>query len=386
MSDEERAEKPEESGAKEEDAPRRLYRAQRDKVIAGVAGGLGRYFGVDPIFFRIGFVALAFFGGAGVVLYGAAWLLVPLEGGTGRPLDLRLQGRTLTIVGAVVLVLAGLAILGQLGDHGWGGGWWWWGGFFGPLFFLAVGGLLLWALLKGRGPREGGADARWIVGRIALVIGILAGSAVLFFGAALAAAAGGGAAVASLVVVIGILLVVAAFRGGARWLILPAMLLALPVGIVSAADVDLDGGVGDRDYRPSTLGDLRDGYKLGVGRLRVDLRDLDLPAGDRPLKVDLGVGEAEVIVPVDVCVALDSRAGAGYVRLFDRDSQGLDVDWDSRPSAAADVPRLVLDADVGIGAIQVVHDPADIDRGDRGFGADFNNVESSEGNVGCATR
>jgi phage shock protein PspC (stress-responsive transcriptional regulator)/predicted membrane protein len=386
MTDKERTEKPEEGGAKEETAPRRLYRARRDKVIAGVAGGLGRYFGVDPIFFRIGFVALALFGGAGLALYGAAWLLVPLEGGTGRPLDLRLQGRTLTIVGAVVLVLAALAILGQLGDHGWGGGWWWWGGFFGPLLFLAVGGVFLWALLKGRGQGEGGADARWIVGRIAVVIGILAASAVLFFGAALAAAAGGGAAVATLVVVIGILLIVAAFRGGARWLILPAMLLALPVGIVSAADIDLDGGVGDRDYQPSSLGDLRDGYKLGVGRLRIDLRDLELPAGDRPLKVDLGVGEAEVIVPNDVCVALDSRAGAGYVRLFDRDSGGLDVDWDSRPSAAPDVPRLVLDADVGIGAIQVVHDPSDIDHGDRRFGPDFNNVESSEGNVGCATR
>jgi phage shock protein PspC (stress-responsive transcriptional regulator)/predicted membrane protein len=362
-----------------------LYRARDDKVIAGVGGGLGRYFGVDPIFFRIGFVALTFFGGAGLVLYGAAWLLVPLEGGTGRPFDLRLQGRTLTIVGAVVLGLAALAVLGQLGG-GWGGGWWWWGGFFGPLFFFAIGGLLLWALLRGRGQGERGADARWIASRMALVIGILAGSAVLFFGAALAAAAGGGAAVAALVVVIGILLIVAAFRGGARWLVLPALLLALPVGIVSAADVDLDGGVGNRDYRPGSVEDLRDGYKLVIGRLRVDLRDLRLPNSDRPLKVDLGVGEAEVIVPDDVCVALDSRAGAGYVRLFDRDSSGLDVDWDSQPTAGADVPRLVLDADVGLGAIQVVHNPSDIDHGDRRFGRGFDDVESSEGNVGCATR
>jgi phage shock protein PspC (stress-responsive transcriptional regulator)/predicted membrane protein len=385
MSDEEQTQRPQEGDAKEESEPRRLYRARGDKVIAGVAGGLGRYFGVDPIFFRIGFVALAFFGGAGLVLYGAAWLLVPLEGGTGRPFDLRLQGRTLTVVGAIVLALAVLAVLGQLGG-GWGGGWWWWGGFFGPLLFFAIGGLLLWALLRGRSRGERGADARWIAGRIALAIGILAGSAVLFFGAALAAAAGGGAAVAALVVVIGILLIVAAFRGGARWLILPALLLALPVGIVSAADVDIDGGVGDRDYRPSSLGDLRDTYKLGIGRLRIDLRDLELPAGDRPLRVDLGVGDAEVIVPESVCVALESRAGAGYVRLFDRDSAGLDVDWDSRPSAATDVPRLVLDADVGIGAIQVVHDPSEIDHGDRRFGPDFNTVESSEGNVGCATR
>jgi predicted membrane protein len=294
-----------------------------------------------------------------------------------------LQGRTLTLVGVVVLVFAGLAVLGQLGDGGWGWGWWW-GGFFGPLLFLAAG-VVLFALLRGRRPREDGTDARWIAGRIALGIAVVAASVALFFGAALAAAAGGGGVVAALVVVIGILLVVAAFRGGARWLILPAILLALPVGIVSAADIDLDGGIGERNYQPSSPAELRDGYKLGMGQLKIDLRDLRLPAGDRRLKVELGAGEADVIVPDDVCVALDSRAGAGYVRLFDRDSAGLDVDWDTSPRAPKGVARLVLEAQVGIGAIQVVHDPSDIHDGDRRFGPDFNNIEDSEGNVGCGT-
>jgi predicted membrane protein len=234
---------------------------------------------------------------------------------------------------------------------------------------------------RGRQP----VDARWVAGRIALVIAVIAGSTVLFFGSAFAAAAGGAAAVASLVVVIGILLVVAAFRGGARWLIVPALLIAIPAGVVSAAEVDIDGGVGEREYRPASTADLRGGYKLGMGRLEVDLRDVDLPRGDRPLRVELGIGEAVVVVPNDVCVALDSRVGAGYARLFDRDSGGLDVDWDTTP-AAAGVPRLVLDADVGMGALQVVHDPSDIDRGDeRWFGPD-RSVEDSEGNVGCERR
>jgi phage shock protein PspC (stress-responsive transcriptional regulator)/predicted membrane protein len=384
MNDEERDETREERGPQEEAArehtgPRRFYRSPRDRVIAGVCGGLGRYFGVDPIFFRIGFVALVVFGGVGFLLYGAAWLLVPLEGGTGQPLS-RMQGRALTITAAVVLVIAGLAALGQLGD---GGGWWWWGGFFGPLAVIAVAGFVSWALLKDRRPRSA-PDARWIMGRIALAVAILAGATVLFVGAGLAAASGGGVAVATIVVAIGLVLAAAAFRGGARWLILPALLIALPAGVVSAADVDLDGGVGDRHYRPSSISDLRDRYELGIGQLEVDLRDVTLPAGDRPLELDLGIGEADLIVPDNVCVALDSRVGAGYARLFDRDSSGLDVDWDTKPSAGRKVSRLVVKADVGMGALQVVHDPSDIDRGDR-FGPRFDSVGDTEGNVGCAT-
>ena len=57
--------------------PRRLTRSSSDKVLAGVAGGLGRYFDIDPIIFRIGFVVLTLAGGAGVLAYLAAWVLVP---------------------------------------------------------------------------------------------------------------------------------------------------------------------------------------------------------------------------------------------------------------------------------------------------------------------
>ncbi|MBV8236365.1 MAG: PspC domain-containing protein, partial [Acidimicrobiia bacterium] len=60
--------------------PRRLQRSRRDRVVAGVCGGLGEYFDVDPVIFRIAFVVLAFVGGAGFLLYPAAWLLLPEEG------------------------------------------------------------------------------------------------------------------------------------------------------------------------------------------------------------------------------------------------------------------------------------------------------------------
>lgn len=56
---------------------RRLVRIRDDKKIAGVTTGLGWYFGVDPVLFRIGFVALAIGGFVAVPVYLAAWLLLP---------------------------------------------------------------------------------------------------------------------------------------------------------------------------------------------------------------------------------------------------------------------------------------------------------------------
>jgi len=55
----------------------RLYRSTRDRVFAGVAGGMGEYFNVDPIIFRIGFIALTLGGGFGVLVYIILWIFVP---------------------------------------------------------------------------------------------------------------------------------------------------------------------------------------------------------------------------------------------------------------------------------------------------------------------
>ena len=66
----------------------------------------------------------------------------------------------------------------------------------------------------------------------------------------------------------------------------------LPLGFVSAAGIELKGGVGDRDYRPATAAQLRDHYEVGIGSLIVDLRDVDLPADQTTnLAVDVGLGE-----------------------------------------------------------------------------------------------
>jgi phage shock protein C len=56
---------------------RRLRRSRRDRVIAGVCGGLGEYLGVDPVLLRLAAVALTVSGGVGVLTYVIAWLLIP---------------------------------------------------------------------------------------------------------------------------------------------------------------------------------------------------------------------------------------------------------------------------------------------------------------------
>jgi len=67
------------------DEPRRLYRSETDKMLAGVCGGLGEFFGVDPTLIRIAFVILALAGGAGVPLYLAMWVVVPRASRVGSP-------------------------------------------------------------------------------------------------------------------------------------------------------------------------------------------------------------------------------------------------------------------------------------------------------------
>lgn len=66
------------SHAAPERSPRRLVRSRSNKMVAGVCGGLAVYTGLDANLIRILLVAAVVFGfGTGIVLYVAAWLLMP---------------------------------------------------------------------------------------------------------------------------------------------------------------------------------------------------------------------------------------------------------------------------------------------------------------------
>ena len=115
-----------------------------------------------------------------------------------------------------------------------------------------------------------------------------------------------------------------------------------------------------------------------MGELVVDLRDSDLPSGDVALQLDLGVGEARLLVPEDVCVAAVAEIGMGNVSFFDRDNGGIDLDFDERPDAEGDSTRILLDAQIGMGELRVGHEDTRYYRGDStGF--------YTGGNAACAT-
>jgi len=58
---------------------KRFFRSEKDKKIAGVCGGLGEFFGVDPVLVRAAFLVSIIFGGLGILFYLALWIVAPVE-------------------------------------------------------------------------------------------------------------------------------------------------------------------------------------------------------------------------------------------------------------------------------------------------------------------
>lgn len=56
---------------------KQLYRIKNGRMICGVCNGIAEYFDVDPNAVRIGFVALSCVGGAGIIIYIAAAVILP---------------------------------------------------------------------------------------------------------------------------------------------------------------------------------------------------------------------------------------------------------------------------------------------------------------------
>ncbi len=58
---------------------KKLYRSSSNKMVAGVCGGIGEYFQIDPTLVRLGFVALSFLAGGGLMVYILASIIIPSE-------------------------------------------------------------------------------------------------------------------------------------------------------------------------------------------------------------------------------------------------------------------------------------------------------------------
>jgi phage shock protein PspC (stress-responsive transcriptional regulator) len=393
-----------------------MRRSRTDRKVVGVAGGLGRWAGVDPLVLRILFVVLTLFGGSGILLYALGWLLVPDEGeeeSEGQRLfNGRSKSRFRTVAVLVVVLVLGLAVTGSLIHSGPGLG--------GLGVLLVVGLAVVLVLRNGRrtpveqepaaaeppvaraetgayGQTPGTAYAapapssyaptvplppppgetypvygpplpvapkeRSILGRVtvsvaAIVVGLLIG-----WNAATDADVPVRAVIAAALGVVGIGLVVGAFIGRARGLVVLGLVLTLLASAAAFTGVQVRGGVGDRTWRPTTVAELRPVYRLGAGEATLDLSQVDFSsAGRERVEVRQGVGDLLIVVPSDVIVLVDADVRAGQIRRdsgegdgFQRAQDGTEVSerFTLPPASAPSAAVLVIDAELGVGSMEV---------------------------------
>ncbi|HSK56793.1 MAG TPA: PspC domain-containing protein [Jiangellales bacterium] len=136
------------------DELRTLRRSRSDRVVAGVLGGLGRRLGIDPVILRVVTVVLAFFGGAGILLYALGWLLIPEEGEDRSALDHAFgrgapgTGGAPAVLLALLLGIVALASAGAVLGGSWDGA---------ALLVLACVGVVL-LLRRGGSTHEGSPE------------------------------------------------------------------------------------------------------------------------------------------------------------------------------------------------------------------------------------
>ena len=368
----------------------RIRRSRSDRKVAGVAGGLARHLDIDPVILRVAFVVLTFFGGVGLLLYVALWLLLPEDGSDWAKIKLDRRSRTvaLVIVGALALIL-----LVQKGWWGGGGGW-----FFVSLVVIAAA-VVISTQLPHRGetppppapadpaqavpgapqatatyPAAGPPPPSYAVPQQPRPVNPRKKGPILFwYAVALMAVALGSLGIADLagadiapsaypatvLALSAVFLLIGSFFGRAGGIIL--------VGLVAAA-VTVGTTVADRwdphttSYVPVGTSQVQDSYTMDVGEIVLDLSDVTDTASldGREITVDGNVGHLDIRVPRDVTVVANTHiTGVGGISAFGRDSGGIDTELTSVHSAGPGAPRLTIDAELRIGGIDVHTEPTD---------------------------
>jgi phage shock protein PspC (stress-responsive transcriptional regulator) len=390
----------------------RLFRRPDRGMVAGVAAGLGEYFDVDPVLFRIGFVLTTLLGGVGVVVYGlACWIIppAPVVPGTvpGRRelrserLRHRLQGSPAWV--GVALVIIGFALLASQtrfwrGDIVWG------------VALIALGMLLFkqhrdaataagtappgapsmevapaaaspstailpappatgtWSASVASPPQATAPPAAaappvghvvrrrrersslgWLtVGAVLVVLGL---TALLDAANAIHVSLGHYLDLAMAVLGIGIL--VGSWWGRARWLIVFGVLLLPFVLASSLIDVPLTGGAGQRFFHPQTIGQVRRVYHQAAGDLVIDLRDLPVAEQRVSIRATNVAGRILVYVPRGISIAVRAQTGAGELELLGERSDGLSLDATRRVLAPRGSGTVNLDLETSFGKVEV---------------------------------
>jgi phage shock protein PspC (stress-responsive transcriptional regulator) len=365
---------------------KRLVRRRQDKIIAGVAGGLGDYFGIDPIIFRIGFVVTAFTGW-GIIAYLAAWLLIPeapLPGEeAGQPLA---RERPQTWIGIALLVAGTALLLGQTG--------WWDGSVMWGIGLIGVG-VLLFVQDRDRsnGPREAtpppgpthpqppgatyspgatttapaqppGAKAarppreRSSLGLLTTAATLIAIGIAAFMDALDVVSLTAYQYLAIALAVMGLGLTIGAWLGRARWLIVVGIILAPFMLAASLVRIPMDTatGAGQRFFTPTSISQVKTDYELFAGEMVLDLSELPPPETSLDVRAVVGAGSLRVVVPDGVGVDVRADAGLGEVDVFGRRADGSDVTL--RRVFGPSEPRLNLNLSAHVGEVRVIREPS----------------------------
>ncbi|WP_327289158.1 PspC domain-containing protein [Streptomyces sp. NBC_01198] len=375
----------EESGPHGEGRPR-ITRGRDHKVLAGVCDGAGRYFGIDPVIFRIVLAVLSLTGGIGLIVYGMGWLVIPQEGEeqseAHRLMSGRIEGAPLT---AVLMTLVGCGLYASMLGNGANQA-------FSLILLFATAGAVYWSMQRRRAPGEtaspvtaaavvdappavqappepGGSPSWWRDPLSKDQPGYLWGpddgpygdldrqawqdrkkavrqgrernwpfSLAVFLLMLTALGVGTGVSwpyqparasaeigLAAALGVLGTAFVFASFAGRARGgpVFFSVLILA---GLVGATALPRTGhGVGSTAWRPGSAAAVQPEYERGTGRGLLDLTAVPLGGTTVHTHLKVGAGQAEVLLPPGATVVLDYDLGVGETVLPGKVNDGVDL-------------------------------------------------------------
>lgn len=395
----------------------RLRRSVSDRYIAGVGGGLGRHFNIDPTVIRVLLAVLTLFGGAGVLIYAVCWLFVPEEGKERAGINISSDARKILLLAA-----AGIAALLAVGDafSGFNAGW--------PIASIAVVVAVIMIARDKRADRKAqrtggyqppppytpppGTDphayaasmheysqqyAEDVTRHYAQQYAPTESgeqppswrppvytppflpphpkrSGIIWFWPTLALIGIGlgivgvidsnhdvtaGVYPAVALAITGAMLLVGSFYGRPGGLIL--------LGVISTVSLSAATVLGTFDFHgqnleeaPKTAAEVQSSYEISMGRIELDLSDVTDPEAlaGRVIEMDLNAGEIRVIVPRELNVRIDAEMGfAGGIKVPGYDGGGIEDEIHKtvagRPTTTT--APLELDLEVRVGQITVEH-------------------------------
>ncbi|HTF59977.1 MAG TPA: PspC domain-containing protein [Actinomycetes bacterium] len=371
-------------------AVRRLTRRADRRMIAGVAGGIADYLGIEAWVVRLGFIVLVPFGGFGLLAYLIAWLLVPVAGSDQSlasavlrrpPSGLRSYigaGLILlavailasafsepSVIWAIALIAFGIFLFRQddldppdrRPPPGGGGP--------GPTTATAplpavppaptttaTTELLAPPPVSDRGtsplppdvpvwspPPPPDQAAAWgsppprrprrraFLGPLTFAVALIATGLALALDNLGVVDLSLGQVLAVFLTVLGAGMLVGTWWGRA-WGLIPVGLLAVPVVALTAlaGSVPVKGGVAERLFQPTTPAEVRSGYRLAGGELVLDLSKVRFGPGAPPIQASVAGGRLLVVVPDEVAANVRGRVGVGSLDLLGHVDTGAQVD------------------------------------------------------------